>query len=169
MSLRIDELRLAPIMKQRATELADAFPDLIRWTSGRRTIHEQAHAMAVNHTLDPKGYMMRSYVHAGDFLGALSARPWATSIDEITEVFYDVMTEHPGMLLSPHLDGNAVDLQPMEYADGMPTTDGQRVIDWIKACPDTVNFRTREGHLKRWHWQTVSVHSLFQQSLKEVV
>lgn len=152
MSLTIPELHLSPRMEQRARELDLAFPGHIHYVSGRRTIHEQAHAMAVNHLLDPRGYLTRQYMRAAEFLSALAQYPDADTVDDVTELFYDLMTARPELIRSPHLSGDAVDPQRMEEPDGTPTPDGRRVIDWIRACPDTVDFRTREGTLRRWHW-----------------
>ncbi len=157
MSLTIQELQLAPIMEMRARELDLAFPDLITFTSGRRTVHEQAHAMAVNHLQDPKSYLMRSYVNAAEFLKALEAIGGVrnASIDDITECIFDVMIDRPYLVRSPHLDGNAVDLRPIEDSQGFATDKGALVKAWIQACPDTTDFRTREGQLRRWHWACV--------------
>jgi hypothetical protein len=152
MSLTIAELQLRPIMERRARELDLAFPGLITYVSGRRSIHDQAHAMAVNHQLDPNHYLASEYFRAAEFLSALVANPDADTIEEITEVFYRLMVENPTFVMSPHLLGNAVDPLRMEENDGTPTPDGAKVIEWIKACPDTVDFFMREGHLRRWHW-----------------
>ena len=152
MSLTMAQLQLAPVMEQRARELELAFPGLIRFVSGRRSVQAQAIAMAGNHLLDPTGYLVRQYVRAAEFLGALAAHPGADTVDEVTELFFDLMTATPGLIKTPHFEGNAVDPKRMEDTTGKPTPDGQRVIDWIKACPDTVDFRTREGNLRRWHW-----------------
>ncbi len=155
MSLTIQELQLAPVMEMRARELELAFPGEITFTSGRRTVHEQAHAMAVNHLQDPKSYLMRQYVHAAELLMSLVS-PVDLSVDEITERLYDVMMDRPYLVRSPHLDGNAVDLLPMEEVDGLPTLSGSLVMGWIKSCADTTDFRTREGPvLHRWHWACV--------------
>ena len=146
-------MHLAPVMEMRARELELAFPGLITFTSGRRTVHEQAHAMAVNHKLDPYGYLMRQYIHASEFLDVLEQLPSSRrTVDEITEVIYDILVARPYLVRSPHLDGNAVDLRPMEDASGAPTNQGVLVRKWIKDCPDTTDFRTREGALIRWHW-----------------
>ena len=76
----------------------------------------------------------------------------ADSVDEVTEVLYDVMEARPALIRSPHLWGHAVDLRPMEDATGHPTPIGAQVMAWIRACGDTEDFRTREGRLRRWHW-----------------
>lgn len=152
MSLTIAQMDLAPVMERRARELALEFSGLIAFVSGRRTVHTQAAAMASNHLLDPKTYLMNNYMNAAEFLYALRQAPDADSIDDVTEVFYQLMMADPSLIRTPHFLGNAVDLRRMEELNGQPTPDGRRVIDWIKACPDTADFRTREGKLRRWHW-----------------
>ena len=152
MSLTIAQMELAPVMEMRARELELEFPGLIAFVSGRRTVHAQASAMASNHLLDPKTYLMNNYMNAAEFLYALSQAPGADSIEEVTEVFYNLMMADPSLIRTPHFLGNAVDLKRMEELNGEPTPDGKRVIAWIKACPDTADFRTREGKLRRWHW-----------------
>ena len=152
MSLTIEQMRLAPIMEMRARELDLAFPGLITFTSGRRTVFDQAQAMAVNHLHDPLSYLKRTYVHASELLTALEMAASISSVSEVTQVFYEAMIRNPLLVQSPHLEGNAADLHPMEDSDGDPTPDGQQVILWIKTCPDTVEFLTREGNLPRWHW-----------------
>jgi hypothetical protein len=154
MSLTIAELDLAPVMERRARELELAFPGQVTFVSGRRTLHEQAAAMAANHLLDPGGYLVRNYFHAAELLYDLTQHPDADTIEEVTEVFFQRLTANPDLVKSPHLTGDAVDLRRMEQSDGTPTVPGQAVIAWIQVCPDTVDFRMREGTLRRWHWQT---------------
>lgn len=150
--LTIATMRLAPIMELRARELELAFPNLIVWTSGRRTVFEQARAMAVNHLNDPVRYLRTQYLRGSEFVHALEMAPATGSVDGVTNIFYELMIRNPGIVHSPHFDGDAVDLRPMEDSDGDPTQDGQKVILWIKTCHDTDDFRTREGDLPRWHW-----------------
>lgn len=152
MSLTIAQLRLAPIMEMRARELEQAFPGLVQFVSGLRTPFEQAHAMAINHLLSPKRFLVSQYIHASEFLEALRLQPDADTVDEVTEVFHQLLEQRPDLVKSPHLTGHAVDPRRMEDQNGTPTPTGQQVIEWIRACPDTVDFRTREGGLRRWHW-----------------
>lgn len=148
MSLSFEELRLAPIMEKRARELAAQFPGLIRYTSGRRTMHDQARVMVMNHLQD-KTYLARTYKNGILFQNVVSKR---LSAEDMIEALYDLFTSDPSVIDARHAHGNAVDLRPLEYENGEPTAIGAQVIDWIKACPDTVDFRTREGRLRRWHW-----------------
>jgi hypothetical protein len=154
MALTIAECRLAPVMERRARELDLAFPGQVTFVSGRRSVHEQAAAMAANHLLDPVSYLVRTYFHAAEFLHDLTQHPDADTLEEVTEVFYARLLANPELVQSPHLTGDAVDLRRMEQFDGTPTGPGQAVIAWIEVCPDTVDFRTREGTLRKWHWAT---------------
>jgi len=153
MSKTISELQLAPLMDVRARELLHRFP-MVVYSSGRRTLHEQAHAMAVNHIQD-SGYLMRTYFHAAELLRAINLYSLPHSIDSVTDAIYWTLMDDSTLVKGPHLTGDAVDIVPMESVDGTPTPAGQEVIEWIKSCPDTTDFRTRENQLRRWHWACV--------------
>lgn len=149
MSLSVDECRLAPVMDKHARALQKEFPELVRYTSGRRTLYEQAHAMAVNHVQDPVRYLTSQYRNGFLFLAAVNE---LRTVEQIAVKLFDLFTENPTLIDARHAKGNAVDILPLEYSDGTPTIVGERVIEWIKSCPDTIDFRTREGKLRRWHW-----------------
>lgn len=156
MSLTISDMCLAPTMARNAIALELAFPGLITWTSGRRTLHEQARAMATNHLLDPRAHLVQTYMHASDFLEALRKQPHADMVEEITEIFYTLMQADPSLVRSAHLLGNACDMRRLEESSGEPTPDGRRVVEWIQACPETADFRRREGKRRIWHWACVA-------------
>lgn len=149
MSLTVDQCRLAPVMDKRARELQAEFPGLVRYTSGLRTLYEQAHAMAVNHLQDPVRYLTSQYKSGYLFLAAVGE---LRTVEAIAVKLHDMIQEDPTLIDARHAKGNAVDILPLEYSDGTPTIVGVQVIAWIKACPDTIDFRTREGKLRRWHW-----------------
>lgn len=153
MSLTILQLDLAPLMEEHAVRLLELFPS-VRYTSGRRSLHQQAHAMAVNHVQD-KEYLVRTYVHAAEFLAAIENDGLEDSVDSVSEAIYNTLLEMPELIKAAHLNGDAVDLVPMETKYGISTLVGMDVISWIKACPATTDFRTREGGLRRWHWACV--------------
>ncbi len=160
MSLTFAQMDLTPLMEQRARELDAAFPSLIHWTSGRRTVYAQARAMAVNHLHDPLRYLVSQYTNGKRFVEALSMDAMNhSSVESVTNIFYELMIRNPDLIHSTHYEGRAVDIQPIEDANNEPTLDGTRVILWINACPDTEDFRTREGTLPRWHW---AVHALIE-------
>src|SRR5574337_560239 len=148
MAKTIAEMNLSPVMKSRAEELVSMFPN-VKFTSGRRTLHEQAHAMAVNYIQD-KQFLTRTYIHAAELMQAVEQCDTPNSVDGITEALYQTLEENPDLVKGPHLSGDAVDIAPMEIG-GLPTPTGMCVIEWIKKCPDTTDFRTREGNLSRWH------------------
>lgn len=150
MSKTIEDLKLSPVMRRRAEELQSLFPQVV-YTSGRRTLHDQALAMATNHIQD-KSYIQRTYVHAADILTAIEKNALDHSVDSIYAAIYAVLEEDPSLVKSAHLSGDAVDLVPMETKDGLMTPIGLQVADWIKCCADTTDFRVREGNLRRWHW-----------------
>lgn len=152
MGLSIAQLCLAPVMERRARELELAFPGQIQYVSGLRTPFEQARAMAANHLLEPRSFLVNQYIHASEFLEALRLNPDADTVDEVTEVFHTLLLQNPDLVKSPHLTGHAVDPRRMEERDGTPTPIGRQVVDWIRACPDTIDFRMRESGLRRWHW-----------------
>ncbi len=152
MSLTIAMMDLTPLMEQRARELEAAFPNLIHWTSGKRTVYAQARAMAVNHLHDPLRYLVSQYTNGKRFVEALEMGPITNSVEGVTNVFYELMIRNPDLVHSTHYEGRAVDIQPIEDANNKPTDDGYRVIAWINGCEDTEDFRTREGTLPRWHW-----------------
>jgi hypothetical protein len=108
--------------------------------------------MAVNHLHDPQRYLVSQYTNGRRFVVALENAPKTNSIEGVTNVFYDLMIREPELIQSKHFTGDAVDMEPMEDANDTPTTQGNKVIAWINACPDTEDFRTREGSLPRWHW-----------------
>jgi len=149
--MTIDQLQLAPVMERQARALQTAFPNVV-YISGRRDLARQAQAMAANYIQDPQGYLVHNYIHAAELQAAVDAQREVTSLDGIAHLFYTVMEGDPSLVRSPHLDGDAVDLLPMEDAHGQSTAEGNEVIDWIQACPDTTDFRMREGRLVRWHW-----------------
>ncbi len=150
----IDELDLDPIMKSRAEELRAKCPWVI-YTSGRRNLEQQARAMAQNHIADPQTYLVKTYTQGKVFLASIvdMAPVDQRSIEKVTNAIATVLKEQPNLLHWRHQDGTCVDIQPVEDAFGEPTEKGQEVIRFIRNCPDTVTFLTREGGLRRWHWE----------------
>lgn len=149
------QLNLSPLMEQRAKELQAAYP-IVQYISGRRSLESQAHAMAINYLQDPRSYLSRNYVHAAELQSALDTQSHGNSVAAIAQIILTAMETNPALVQSPHLHGDAVDLIPLEYLDGDLTPTGQEVMGWIRDCPDTVDFRTREGKLVRWHWSVRS-------------
>lgn len=154
--MTVEQLKLAPLMKQRAQEL-QAYCSNVKFISGRRDVQSQAEAMAKN-IITNRQYLHQTYRNAAELQTALDMNPQATTVDEIADVLHDVMvrwTEAEKDKLSDHFAGNAVDIQAMEIRrDGKwhLTEEGRAVADWIYKCPDTKLFLTREAGQVRWHW-----------------
>jgi len=152
--MNIAAMGLTPRMAARATELQTAFPTVV-YTSGRRTLQAQAHAMAVNTTMN-RNFIRQTYVHAALLQTTIDAHPEAVEVSQIENLLVaDMNALAPADLnrISRHLTGDAVDLLPMEDDTGTPTDVGAQVIAWIKACPDTDIMLLREAGLVKWHWQ----------------
>lgn len=153
LSMTIDQLNLSPVMDQRARELQIAFPSVI-YLSGRRDVRAQAHAMAT-HVVTDKHWIARVYLHAADLQTSVDTYlgPWNVQALEHL-LFTRMMAMAPDVLarVSDHLSGNAVDLLPLEDANGQMTPTGQAVYQWIYDCPDTKKFLMREGGKVIWHW-----------------
>lgn len=157
MGFTIHQLQLAPTMRKRALELQAAHPTVV-FTSGRRDLLRQAKAMA-KHVVADRQWIQKTYIHGALLQTAIDFRPEAVTEAQIEAVLYQTMvgmSETELSSLSDHFGGNAVDMVPMEYQDEseqwMPTDEGQQVMDWIQACPDTKAFLRREGGRMIWHW-----------------
>lgn len=160
--MNIEQLRLAPLAKKGALFIFEKHPYVI-FTSGRRDIMEQAHAMACNVIVDPK-WIYRTYIRGAALQSAidtyrLMARPWTVQAieDVLLETMHHLTDEELGGL-SRHYTGDAVDLKPILDNTGCPTPQGEAVLETIRGMKHDPlfgleKFLTREGDLIRWHLQ----------------
>lgn len=151
--MTLDWLHLAPTMHDCAAALQAAHPT-VTYLSGRRDLEAQAHAMACNVVTD-RQFIYRTYKHAAVLQSAVDLHPEAKTVAQLTDVLHDALLALNSVELaqvSDHLTGDAVDLLPMEDADGHLTPEGQAVVGWIHSCASTTWFTTREAGLVRWHW-----------------
>lgn len=151
--MTLTQLHLAPTMAQRAAELQNLFPSVV-FLSGRRDLESQAHAMSCQVVTDRR-WIRKTYLHAAALQSAVDAHPSAKTVEALQEVLYQTLLAMDSPTLShvsDHLQGDAVDLVPMEDAQGLFTPTGQAVYIWIHDCPDTKTFLTREGGKVIWHW-----------------
>ncbi len=158
--MTIDELRLSPVMDQRARELLDLFPS-VQYLSGRREVPAQAHAMACQ-VVTNRNWIAETYLHAAVLQGVIEAHPECQTVEQIETLIAQTlftMTPDERGHVSDHFDGNAVDLVPMEDATGQFTPTGQAVYTWIHDCPDTKKFLMREGGKTIWHWACQGPHA----------
>lgn len=150
--MTIDQLNLAPLMKQRASELQTAHPS-VQFLSGRRDIQSQAHAMATQ-VVDDRDWIVHTYKHATLLQTAVDfyEGPWTIDglSEKLAQTMYGMSADELSRI-SDHLQGNAVDLVPMEEG-GVMTGEGSQVTAFILNCPDTKQFLMREGGKVIWHW-----------------
>ena len=136
-----------------ATELREAFPGAVL-VSGKRTIEEQAEAMAENIVAD-RNYVKQTHLPSN---ASRVCQLWVDSHPSITDLegvrkgmllVLRLMNDADLSSLSRHLTGDAFDVRPV----------GGIVGDRIKAFLVALaakyggRFLDREGSLVRWHWQ----------------
>lgn len=150
----IEKLDLAPQAAQACRELQAAFPEVV-FVSGRRRYWQQADAMARNHLLDGT-YLVRTYRHGATLAAWIREEcppAWQAQASALAGLLLGAMLADRTLVQSAHLTGWAVDLQPMEDAEGIRTARGAAVVDWIRRDPRTARLLLREGGLRRWHWE----------------
>jgi hypothetical protein len=141
----IDALDLAPDVARKAAALKRACPQVV-FTSGRRTIAQQAHAMAVN-TQVKRSWIRDTYAHSAASVKLqawVDAHPGAVTVDAIAAGLERVMRTLPLaelVHLSRHLTGRAFDVQPHSCP-----------VAAIQVLSPAL-FLQNEGHLVRWHVQ----------------
>ena len=151
--MNLQAMQLHPVMHRYATELQTLHPSVV-YTSGRRDLQQQAHAMACN-VVSNRQWISRTYRHAAALQTAVDYHPDSVTVPQIELLLVRTMQQmDPEELakVSDHLAGLAVDLAPMEDGAGQLTPEGQAVYGWIFRCADTKWVTTREGGLTRWHW-----------------
>lgn len=145
----IDQLDLSATAKTAAQQLKQAHPE-ITFTSGRRDIAAQAHAMASNIVSSAdRTWIKKTYVAAGALQKWVDDHPKATSIDEISDGLkgvLDTMTDAERSKISKHLSGDAFDVRPQ-------TKDAAKIKADMAALPGVTKFLSEEGGLERWHVQ----------------
>jgi len=136
-----------------AAALVEACP-WVNFTSGRRTVIEQARAMAEN-TVKRRDWISLTYLPS-PVSSALSAwvlaTPEAKSVNALLSGFLPIMRKFsPEDLgkLSRHLDGRAFDVEPQQ---GRP---GEKICGFLRAAAQSRNgkFLEREGGIQIWHFQ----------------
>lgn len=145
----IDALDLNATAKAAALELKKKHSE-INFTSGRRTVAEQAHAMASNIvTGKDRKWIEKTYASATSLQKWVDDNPKATTVDDIAKGLEDTMN---GMAsgdlgkVSKHLSSGAFDVQPQEK-------DADAIKNDIKSLSGLSKFLEKEGGLVRWHAQ----------------
>ena len=145
--MTIEEMNLEPVAKKAATILKSKHPEL-QFTSGRRTIFQQAHAMAGNVVVDRK-WIGKTYIAAAKLQQWVDKHPEAKTVDQITaglEQTMKAMPEAELLKISRHLTGRAFDVRPV-------TTNAAAIKADILKLPGLHKFLEKEGGLNRWHAQ----------------
>lgn len=137
-----------------AQDLLKAHPDVV-FTSGRRTISEQARAMASNVAKGGRGWIASTYKHSDVSQAAqawVDAHPTAVTPAQLEVGLLSVFrrfTNHELCALSKHLSGEAFDVQPMPgLAGGLVLQSLRRIVAAYGG-----KLIEREGGLVVWHAQ----------------
>lgn len=148
----IDELDLGESAKAAAQNLQQQFPNDVKFTSGRRSIAQQAAAMAPNIVKNRKWVQLtyKDTPQRAALQKWVDENPSATTAAKISAGLEGVMnswSEAQQRNFSRHITGDAFDIQPVEGVQG----------DKIKqAIPKLQNLHWHtfnEGGLEIWHAQ----------------
>ena len=148
----VSDLDLAEPALAGATRLQHQFPNIV-FTSGRRTVTDQARAMASNvvHNRDWIAQTYRATPERAELQAWVDTHPQATTRAALQAGLKHVMdgwTDKQKDKLSKHFSGLAFDVQPLP--NGATAT---AVKAAIRALPHLVKFLETEGGLVRWHAQ----------------
>lgn len=144
-SLDVAELDLAEHAKAAAVALKKKYPSVV-FTSGRRTVSEQASAMAGNIIRNRK-WIEQTYAASSErntLQKWVDDHPGATTRTAIAQGLETIMTGwtvNQLLKLSRHFNGLAFDIQPAT----------QEIKDYIKSLPHYVKFLDNEGGITIWH------------------
>jgi hypothetical protein len=145
----IDALDLSPVAKKAAQQLKKAHPEIV-FTSGRRDVAGQAHAMAANIVSSgDRKWIEKTYASAATLQKWVDDNPNAKTVDEISaglKGVLDAMSDADRGKVSKHLSGDAFDVQPQ-------TKDADKIKAEMAALPGATKFLSQEGGLERWHVQ----------------
>lgn len=149
--MKAKDLGLTGVAAEVAEDFERAFPDCV-FTSGRRTVAEQAEAMACNVVLNSQ-WIRETYVPSRV---SAACQEW---VDELTHPLYHAniaaglarvlsgFSDAELGRLSLHMSGGAFDVKP----DSVGTAAEQWLTD--RAVKEGGRFLLREGGLRRYHWQ----------------
>ena len=146
----VSNLNLEPVAEAGALKLKEAFPH-IRFTSGRRTVRDQARAMSHNVVLNRK-WIEQTY-RVTDVSIALQKfvdeHPELKRAKELENGFVTVLesfSDEQVLDFSKHLSGMAFDIKPT-------WRDAKEIKEMVLTLEGLDKFIDREGGLVRWHVQ----------------
>lgn len=147
--LSIDDLDLQPNAKAAAEELLAAHASVV-FTSGRRTVEEQADAMAGNVVVN-RNYIEETYAASSErdaLQKWVDDHPEATTQADISAGLQGIMngwSDAQKRKLSLHFSGEAFDVKPVGGSGG------DAIKKTIKKLPKLRKFLESEGGLTIWH------------------
>jgi hypothetical protein len=145
--LAIADLGLVDYAQAAAAALLAAHPNVV-FTSGRRSVKQQADAMAGN-IVENRRYIEQTYASNPE---SMSLQEWVdehpdavtqAAISTGLEGIMSIWTDNQKKTLSLHFSGQAFDVQPVD--------DGGAIEDTIKSLPNLKHFFESRGGLTRWH------------------
>ena len=146
---RIRALQLEDDVEAAAVALKEEQPSVI-FISGRRTVHEQARAMASNIVASRRRRWIEETYPAGAKLQQwVDRHPAATTVPALAaglEGVLNAMSERERFAISKHFNGRAFDVRP-------PTHNAAAIEASIRGLAGFRKLLTREGGLVRWHVQ----------------
>lgn len=145
--MTIEEMQLESVAKNAATVLKGKHPE-IEFTSGRRSVFQQAHAMARNVVFNRK-WIGQTYLAGAKLQQWVDKHPEAKTVDAITAGLDETMRAMPEaelLKISRHLTGKAFDIRPVAANAAAIKAD-------ILKLPGLHKFLDKEGGLARWHAQ----------------
>ncbi len=145
--MTIEEMQLEPVARNAATLLQGKHPQL-EFTSGRRSVLQQAHAMARNVVINRK-WIGQRYLAGAKLQQWVYKHPEAKTVDAIAaglEQTMKAMPEDELVKISRQLTGKAFDVRPV-------TANATAIKADILKLPGLHRFPDKEGGLVRWHAQ----------------
>lgn len=145
----VASLKLSPKARKAAEQLLREFPDIV-FTSGRRDLTQQAHAMASN-VVKKRDWIAKTYA-ANEASKAcqkwVDDHPEAKTQKEIAAGLSETLKSlgPKAGQISRHLTGDAFDVRPVKDKDK-----AEAVKKSIKALPGMKQFLDHEGGLEIWH------------------
>jgi hypothetical protein len=146
----IESLNLSPKAKKAAEQLLKEYPDDIIFTSGRRDLAGQAHAMAGN-VVKKRDWIGKTYA-SNDASKAcqkwVDDHPEAKTQKDIAAGLLETLQSlgPKAGQMSKHLSGDAFDIQPVKDKDK-----AEAIKKSIKELPGLKQFLDKEGGLEIWH------------------
>jgi hypothetical protein len=145
----IESLKLSPKAEKAAKQLLKEYPDIV-FTSGRRDLAGQAHAMAGN-VVKKRDWIGKTY---GSNDASKACQKWVDDHPEAKtqkQIAAGLLETLKGLgpkagQMSKHLSGDAFDIRPVKDKDK-----AEAIKKSISELPGVKQFLDHEGGLEIWH------------------